>query len=157
MTGLAGIFHRARSRRVNVDRTAMTQANASAAAASEPIPAAAILMLSLATFASATSTRICDSMLPHLTREFGVSLGAASDVVMIFTLAYGLSQLFFGPLGDRYGKYFVVACACAACTITTAFCAAAPSFDLLLLGRFLAGATVGAISGSARRACSTGT
>lgn len=123
----------------------MTQSTDSAIDLRQPVPIAAVPLLSLAAFGSATSTRVADSLLPHLTGEFGVSLGDASNAVTFFTLAYGLSQLMFGPLGDRYGKYFVIACACVACTITTAFCAVAPSFELLLLSRLLAGATVGAI------------
>ena len=123
----------------------MTQSTESVIDTRQPVPIAAVPLLSLAAFASATSTRVADSLLPHLSNEFNVSLGDASSAVTFFTLAYGLSQLMFGPLGDRYGKYFVIACACVACTITTSFCAIAPSFELLLLSRLLAGATVGAI------------
>jgi predicted MFS family arabinose efflux permease len=124
---------------------AMTSSPQSTIDESESVPVVAVAVLSLAAFASATSTRVADSLLPHLSNEFNVTLGDASSAVTFFTLAYGLSQLLFGPLGDRYGKYFVVACACVACTITTAFCAVAPSFELLLLSRLLAGATVGAV------------
>ncbi len=91
------------------------------------------------------SLRVTDPLLPHFASEFHVSLGDASNVITFFAIAYGLSQLFFGPVGDRYGKYFVVACASIACAITAGLCAVALTFPLLLLARLLAGATAAAI------------
>jgi predicted MFS family arabinose efflux permease len=113
--------------------------------APEPIPALAVPVLSLAAFGSGISLRVTDPLLPQLAREFGVSLGQASYVITFFAVAYGLSQLFFGPLGDRYGKYFVVGAACAACAVTAALCGLAPNFPMLLGARLLAGATCAAI------------
>jgi predicted MFS family arabinose efflux permease len=110
-----------------------------------PIPVLAVPLLSLAAFASGISLRVTDPLLPLLAHEFGVTLGAASRVVMMFSIAYGMSQLFFGPLGDRYGKYFVVACASGVCALTAALCGLAPNFPLLLGARLLAGATAAAI------------
>jgi predicted MFS family arabinose efflux permease len=114
-------------------------------APSASIPSIAILALSFAAFASAISLRLTDALLPRLADEFHVSLGEASYVITSFAIAYGVSQLFFGPLGDRYGKYRVIAWACAACAITAASCALAPSFALLLVARLCAGATAAAI------------
>ena len=37
--------------------------------------------------------------------------------ISAFALAYGVLQLFFGPLGDRYGKVRVIGCATLACTV----------------------------------------
>lgn len=123
----------------------MTLSNQSAAGSNLPIPAAAVPLLSLAAFGSGISLRVTDPMLPQLAQEFGVSLGDASLVITLFSVAYGLSQLFFGPVGDRYGKYFVVACGSLACAITSAFCALSPGFAPLLGARLLAGATAASI------------
>ena len=101
--------------------------------------------LALASFASALSLRVTDAQLPRLAEELGVSLGDAAYVVTTFSIAYGASQLFFGPLGDRHGKYLVVGWACAACAVTALICAVAPGYQMLLVGRLLAGATAGAI------------
>lgn len=111
----------------------------------QSIPAIAVPLLSLAAFGSGISLRVTDPLLPHLAREFQVSLGDASNVITFFSVAYGLAQLFFGPVGDRYGKYFVVACACIACALTSALCAMAPGFSMLLAARLLAGATAAAL------------
>lgn len=109
------------------------------------VPVSAILLLALAAFASGVSLRVTDPLLPRLVTEFGVSLASASQVVTAFSVAYGLSQLLFGPLGDRYGKYLVIAWACVASALTSAACALAPDFESLLVARLLAGATAAAV------------
>lgn len=111
----------------------------------QPLPRFAILLLSLAAFASGISLRVTDAMLPRLANEFSVTLGQASNVITLFAVAYGVMQLFFGPLGDRFGKYLVIAGACAACSLTALSCGLAPDFNLLLGARMLAGATAAAI------------
>lgn len=114
-------------------------------APAQAIPGTAVPLLSLAAFASGISLRVTDPLLPHLAGEFSVSLGNASYVITFFAVAYGLSQLFFGPVGDRYGKYFVVGCGSAACALTATLCGLAPGFPFLLLARLFAGATAAAI------------
>ncbi|GGC10402.1 MFS transporter [Oxalicibacterium flavum] len=110
-----------------------------------PIPRGTIPALSLAAFGSAISLRVTDPLLPRLAAEFGVTLGNVAYVITAFSIAYGISQLFFGPVGDRFGKYFVIACACMACALTALLCALAPSYPLLIAARLLAGATAAAI------------
>ena len=89
--------------------------------------------------------RVNDALLPQLAREFGVSLGQASQVISLFAIAYGVSQLFFGPLGDRFGKYRVIAWATVACALASLAGALAPDFLVLRVTRVLAGATGAAI------------
>jgi predicted MFS family arabinose efflux permease len=115
------------------------------ASSAETLPRGAIACLALTAFGSGMSLRVNDAMLPQLAREFGVSLGQASQVISLFAVAYGVSQLFFGPLGDRFGKYRVIAWATAACAATVLACALAPDFLALRIARVLAGATAAAI------------
>ena len=109
------------------------------------LPRGAIVALAVAAFGSGMSLRVMDAMLPRLAEEFSLTLGAAASVITVFAVAYGLAQLLFGPLGDRFGKYRVVALGCLACALTAVACALAPSFGLLLLARTLAGATAASI------------
>ena len=109
------------------------------------IPAAAILALALAAFASGVSLRLTDPLLPLFARDFSISPGHAAAVITSFSIAYGLSQLFFGPVGDRFGKYRVIAWACAACAVTASLCGLAQGFSQLVMARLLAGATAAAI------------
>lgn len=123
----------------------MTPTDPAVSAVAKDIPSHAILALSVASFGSGMSMRIVDSMLVRLAGDFGVSLGVAALAITVFGVAYGLSQLLFGPLGDRYGKYLVIAWGCVACALTALFCALAPDFSALLVARALAGATCASI------------
>jgi len=109
------------------------------------IPRNAILMLALAAFLSGVSLRLTDALLPLFAREFSIPLARAANAITAFSIAYGLSQLFFGPLGDRFGKYRVIAVACGACALTASLCALAQGFAQLELARLVAGATAAAI------------
>ena len=109
------------------------------------VPIAAFLWLSIAAFGSASSLRVTDALLPSLAVEFEIPLGEASLVITLFAIAYGVSQLFFGPVGDRFGKYFVIAWACVACSIAALACGLALAFPPLLVARLFAGATAAAI------------
>lgn len=105
----------------------------------------AILLLSVAAFASAVSARLCDPMLPELARQFATTPASAAQVVSAFAVAYGLLQAFFGPLGDRVGKYRLVALTTLACTLGTAASSLAGSLDALVATRLLTGATAAGI------------
>jgi len=117
----------------------------SAETALAPIPRRAVATLSMAAFLSGLSMRVTDALLPMLTRDFAVSLVQAAHVITAFSVAYGVSQLCFGPVGDRYGKYRVIAWACGVCAVTATLCALARSHDQLVATRLLAGATAAAI------------
>lgn len=100
-----------------------------------------VFILAVAAFASTSAFRVFDPALPQLTEEFGVSTGQAADVVMWFAFAYGVMQFVYGPLGDRFGKYRVLTIATLASVIGSVVVALAPTFEWILVGRFLSGAT----------------
>lgn len=124
---------------------AAATAAAPSAASSTEMPRGAILCLSLGGFGSAVSLRLNDALLPRLGSEFGVTLAQAAQVISVFAIAYGVAQLMFGPLGDRFGKYRVIAWACVACAVSTLLCGLASGFGWLLAARALAGITAAAI------------
>ncbi|MDD5247777.1 MAG: MFS transporter [Rhodocyclaceae bacterium] len=104
-----------------------------------------VLLLSLGAFASAAALRLCDPMLPALALDFGTTAARAAVVVTATSVAYGICQLAFGPLGDRFGKFRVIAWACLASTLGALACAASPSLPALSLARALTGATTAAL------------
>lgn len=107
---------------------------------SASLPAAtrhSILLLSFATFSSMTAQRICDPMLPELSREFAVSLAQAAQVVSVFAVVYGMAQLFYGPLGDRLGKLRVIAFATLACSVGSTVALLSHSLEGLVAARVL--------------------
>jgi predicted MFS family arabinose efflux permease len=104
-----------------------------------------IVALSFGACGSAAALRVCDPMLPHFAAQYGVGLGVAGQTVTAFALAYGILQLGYGPVGDRFGKYRIVTLATAGCALTSLLCALAPTFGTLVFARMLAGATAGAL------------
>jgi predicted MFS family arabinose efflux permease len=112
---------------------------------SSKIPSGSVVALSAAAFCSGISLRVTDAMLPKLAAEFSVSLGQAALVITVFAVAYGLAQLFFGPLGDRFGKYRVIGWGCVASAITNIFCALSPDLSSLMINRALAGAAAASV------------
>ena len=102
-------------------------------------------LLGLAGFASMASMRIGDPMLVVLGQEFQVSTGEASGVVSVFAVVYGLMQLFYGPLGERFGKLRVVSLAVTACALFSAITALSVNLPMLLLMRGLMGAAAAGI------------
>jgi len=103
-------------------------------------------LLGLAAFGSMASMRVCDPMLGALGHDFNVSTGEASRVIASFAVAYGVLQLFYGPLGDRLGKIRVINLATAGCAVFSALTALAPSLDVLVLSRAaMGGAAAGII------------
>ncbi|MDB5898501.1 MAG: putative rane transport protein [Ramlibacter sp.] len=93
---------------------------------------AAVLLLSMGAFLSGCALRICDGLLPRLASDFSITAGTASRVVLSFAMAYGLAQLGFGPLGDRFGKARMVCTALFGCSVGALVCALAPGFDALV-------------------------
>jgi predicted MFS family arabinose efflux permease len=105
----------------------------------------AISLLALATFFSGAALRICDGLLPRLATDFHITAGTAGQVVLTFSIAYGLSQLIFGPLGDRYGKARIMCTALFLSALTSLICALAPGFDALVKLRALWGLTAAGV------------
>lgn len=102
-----------------------------------PATRRSVLLLSFATFASMAAQRLCDAMLPELARVFSASLADAARVVSVFAVVYGLCQLFYGPLGDRLGKFRIVTWATLGCSIGSVAAVFAASLDMLVLARML--------------------
>jgi YNFM family putative membrane transporter len=104
-----------------------------------------IALLSAASFASVATMRVADPLLPQVAREFGVSVGEASIIATAFALAYGFCQLVYGVLGDRFGKYRLVALATLASALTVTSAAFAGSLGMLGAARLAAGASAAAV------------
>ena len=104
-----------------------------------------IVLLALAAFASSSSFRVCDPILPQLADEFGVSTGQAAYVVTWFAIAYGVLQFFYGPVSDRYGKFLTLSFATLGCAAGSLMVAMAPTLDIMIVGRFVSGSTAAGI------------
>ena len=107
--------------------------------------ASPVRLVALSAFASMASMRMCDPMLVGLGQEFAVTTGEASAVISVYAVAYGVLQMFYGPLGDRLGKLRVIGAASLACALLSLLTALAPSLDVLVLARATMGAAAAAI------------
>ena len=74
--------------------------------------------------------------LPGMVRYFGISVSQAQLTLSAFVLAFALSQLFYGPLSDRYGRRATMLAGNVIYIAATVACTAAPSIEALIAARF---------------------
>ncbi|WP_341702829.1 MFS transporter [Ferrovibrio sp.] len=99
----------------------------------------------MAAFGAMAAMRCGDSMLTTLAAEFNRPLSEASHVVSGFAISYGVMQLLYGPLGDRFGKLRVISLATAGCAIASVLAALSYSFDMLVAMRVFMGAAAAGV------------
>jgi predicted MFS family arabinose efflux permease len=104
-----------------------------------------LLVLGVATFMVGLDGRVVAPLLPSIASEFGVSISTAGYLVSGYLLPYGLFQLAYGPLADRFGKVRVAATAMIAFSAGTALCGAFGSFTAVLVARAFTGAAAAAL------------
>jgi len=95
----------------------------------------------------ASNALAIDAMLPALA-AIGESLGAAEDnrrqlVITSYLLGFGLSQIFYGPISDRFGRKTLLIGCMTFYALFGALAGLAGSMDLLLAARFLQGVAAG--------------
>jgi len=88
--------------------------------------------------------RVADPLIPQIAADLATTAGSAAVVATAFSLAYGLCQLVWGPLGDRYGKFRIVTITAGISAFLVAGPALASSLGDLGLLRALGGATAAA-------------
>lgn len=96
----------------------------------------------------ATNALAIDTMLPALP-QIGRALSVADEsrqqwIVTAFLLAYGVAQIVYGPLSDRFGRRPMLLGGLAAYVVFQVAAVLAPSFAFLLVARVLQGAAVAA-------------
>jgi predicted MFS family arabinose efflux permease len=106
---------------------------------------AVLLALGMCTFMVSLDGRIVAPLLPAIAAEFQTSVATASYTVSGYLLPYGLCQLAYGPLSDRYGKVRVAAYAMVAFSLGTALCGVSNSLGLVLGARVFTGAAAAAL------------
>lgn len=86
-----------------------------------------------------------DAMIPALP-DIGSELGVATEnrrqlVVIAYFLGFGVGQIFWGPLADRFGRKPILAAGVALYAGFALLCGIAGSFELLIAGRIAMGAS----------------
>ncbi len=88
--------------------------------------------------------------LPALTSSFSASMARAQLTLGALLLAFGGSQLVWGPLSDRFGRRPILICGLAAYLVAAIGSALAPSMLQLIVWRTVQGAAMGAVVMCAR-------
>ena len=85
-----------------------------------------------------------DAMIPALP-DIGSELAVATEnrrqlVVLAYFLGFGVGQIFWGPMADRFGRKPILAAGVALYAMFALLCGIAGSFELLIAGRVAMGA-----------------
>jgi predicted MFS family arabinose efflux permease len=88
--------------------------------------------------------RIIAPVLPAIAASLGVSAGDAGLAVTAYTLSYGVMQVVYGPLSDRYGRVRVIRATATLFAAGTALSGFAPGLGAFLAARLLTGAVAAA-------------
>jgi MFS transporter, DHA1 family, multidrug resistance protein len=91
----------------------------------------------------ATNALAIDSMLPALP-QIGEALGVADHnqrqwIITAYLLGFGVAQLFYGSLADRFGRKPVLLVGLSLYVLFAGLCAISTSFEMLLVARALCG------------------
>ncbi len=107
-------------------------------------PGMVVLALSLLLGLQPITTDLYLPALPAMTQGFGASMPQAQLTLTALLLAFGVSQLVWGPLSDRFGRRPVLLWGLALYVIASAGSVVSASMEQLVLWRTLQGVAMGA-------------
>ncbi len=103
-----------------------------------------VLVLSLLLGIQPIATDLYLPALPAITQGFGASMPQAQLTLTALLLAFGVSQLVWGPLSDRYGRRPILLWGLGAFALASMGSVFAASMEQLLVWRSVQGAAMGA-------------
>lgn len=104
---------------------------------------AVLSALILGAVAANMNLGIANVALPSISRELGASQAQLTAVANAFTLGLACSVLYFGAIGDRYGRKLLFKLGAFFSIPTALLSAYAPTVEILVFGRFTAGLAAG--------------
>ena len=110
----------------------------------------AILVLAMLLSIQPVTTDLYLPALPALTRSLGAQMAAAQLTLSGLLLAFGCSQMVWGPLSDRFGRRPILLAGLGIYTVASLGSAFAPTMTLLIVWRIAHGAAMGAVVMCAR-------
>ncbi len=108
-------------------------------------PRLVILLLSMLMGIQPVATDLYLPALPAIKAEFGAELSQVQLTLSALLLAFGTSQLVWGPLSDRFGRRPILLWGLATFTLAGLGCVMASSMHELIVWRALQGAAMGAV------------
>ena len=139
----------------SVPKTSVSPVSPSPATTPAAMPAAMspgliVLILSMLLGIQPVTTDLYLPALPAMTTSFGAPTSQAQLTLSALLLAFGCSQLVWGPLSDRFGRRPILLWGLAAYTLASIGAVLAPSMALLIVWRAVQGAAMGAAVMAAR-------
>ncbi len=113
-------------------------------------PTLIIVLLSMLMGIQPVATDLYLPALPAIKAEFGAELSQVQLTLSALLLAFGTSQLVWGPLSDRFGRRPILLWGLATFTLAGLGCVMASSMHELIVWRALQGAAMGAVVMCAR-------
>lgn len=113
--------------------------------ATRPMPAQrVVVLLAMLLGIQPVTTDLYLPGLPALTSGFAAPMAQAQLTLTALLLAFGLSQLVWGPLSDRFGRRPILLWGLGAYVLASVACVLAPSMATLIAWRAVQGAAMGA-------------
>jgi len=98
-----------------------------------------IMLLGLAGFMVMADNWVVSPILPAISQNLDIDISRAGLLITAYMIPFGIFQIIFGPLADRYGKKQVITSAMIIFTIATGLCALGSSLTSLSIFRALTG------------------
>ena len=103
-----------------------------------------VLLIALLMAAQPIATDLYLPGLPALTQHFGAGLAQGQLTLTAMLLAFGLSQLIWGPVSDRFGRKPVLMAGLSIYTLAAIASSLAPNMPVLVVCRIAQGVAMGA-------------
>jgi DHA1 family bicyclomycin/chloramphenicol resistance-like MFS transporter len=106
----------------------------------QPMSFAEFVMLMAAVMAlTALATSMMLAVLAEIGKTFGVDVTLTQSVLTAFFVGFSVGQFVVGPVSDRYGRRAVLLGGLSLYLAASVLCVASPSFETLLVARFMQG------------------
>lgn len=109
------------------------------------VQTAALALLMSAVFMVSAEARLIAPLLPAIATDLGSTIAQAGLLITAYSLPYGLFQLVYGPLADRFSRQRVMGVALALFSIGTLVSGFAPTQSILTTLRFATGAAAAGV------------
>ncbi|XCH79163.1 MAG: MFS transporter [Candidatus Dehalobacter alkaniphilus] len=98
-----------------------------------------LLILGLAGFVVMADNWVVSPILPSISKDIGVDIARAALIITAYMVPFGLFQLIFGYLADKFGKRQIISFSMVFFTVATALCALGSGLTDLVIYRALTG------------------